>query len=238
MQAASYFLNAFLSSSNTAACFARDALSSSCAIFLACNAVTIFAESPSPIVLNIVLFILHIVDICLIYTLCRSIIYLKKDGDNIMALITCPECNKEVSDKAEMCPHCGYKLPKPEPMIQGVYCPSCLDSHIKISVDICPFCHIKYRDSVYGTVDEVYNYGKNHPELKESPEFSQEAYNKRINYVPGDYISVNSPECPTCHSKNVQRISGIERGASIIGLGIFSKKINKSFKCKNCGYMW
>lgn len=48
----------------------------------------------------------------------------------------------------------------------------------------------------------------------------------------------HQPECPTCHSKNVQSISGIERGASIIGLGIFSKKINKNFKCKNCGYMW
>lgn len=48
----------------------------------------------------------------------------------------------------------------------------------------------------------------------------------------------HQPECPTCHSKNVQPISGIERGASIIGLGIFSKKINKSFKCKNCGYTW
>lgn len=46
------------------------------------------------------------------------------------------------------------------------------------------------------------------------------------------------PECPTCHSKDVQHISGLERGASIVGLGIFSKKINKSFKCKNCGYTW
>ena len=46
------------------------------------------------------------------------------------------------------------------------------------------------------------------------------------------------PECPTCHSKNVQRISGVERGVSIIGLGIFSKKINKSYKCKHCGYTW
>lgn len=48
----------------------------------------------------------------------------------------------------------------------------------------------------------------------------------------------HQPECPTCHSKNVQKISGVERGASVIGLGIFSKKINKSFKCKHCGYMW
>lgn len=28
----------------------------------------------------------------------------------IMALINCPECNKEVSDKANNCPNCGYPL--------------------------------------------------------------------------------------------------------------------------------
>lgn len=27
-----------------------------------------------------------------------------------MALIQCPECGKEVSDKARKCPHCGYPL--------------------------------------------------------------------------------------------------------------------------------
>lgn len=27
-----------------------------------------------------------------------------------MALIKCPECNKNISDKAEACPHCGYNL--------------------------------------------------------------------------------------------------------------------------------
>lgn len=29
-----------------------------------------------------------------------------------MALIKCSECNKEISDQAKMCPHCGYKQPK------------------------------------------------------------------------------------------------------------------------------
>lgn len=48
----------------------------------------------------------------------------------------------------------------------------------------------------------------------------------------------HQPECPTCHSKNVKAISSAERGASILGLGIFSKKINKSFQCKHCGYTW
>jgi len=29
-----------------------------------------------------------------------------------MALINCPECNKEISNQAKICVHCGYPLPK------------------------------------------------------------------------------------------------------------------------------
>ena len=29
-----------------------------------------------------------------------------------MALINCPECNREVSDKAEICPNCGFGVAK------------------------------------------------------------------------------------------------------------------------------
>lgn len=46
------------------------------------------------------------------------------------------------------------------------------------------------------------------------------------------------PRCPTCGSTNVKPISGLERGTSIMGLGIFSRKINKTYKCLNCKYMW
>lgn len=35
-----------------------------------------------------------------------------------MALISCPECGKEISDKVTACPHCGYPMvetsPQPE----------------------------------------------------------------------------------------------------------------------------
>ena len=48
----------------------------------------------------------------------------------------------------------------------------------------------------------------------------------------------NMPKCPTCGSLNVRHISGGERVASVGFLGIFSKKINKTFKCGNCGYTW
>ena len=49
---------------------------------------------------------------------------------------------------------------------------------------------------------------------------------------------LNTPHCPTCGSTNIKKIGGIERGASIAAFGIFSKKINKTFKCGNCGYTW
>lgn len=48
----------------------------------------------------------------------------------------------------------------------------------------------------------------------------------------------NKPKCPTCNSANVQKIGGLERAGSVYMFGVFSNKINKSFKCKNCGYTW
>lgn len=29
-----------------------------------------------------------------------------------MALIKCPECGKEISETAKVCPNCGYKIPR------------------------------------------------------------------------------------------------------------------------------
>lgn len=49
---------------------------------------------------------------------------------------------------------------------------------------------------------------------------------------------LNVPKCPTCQSTNIKKIGTGERVASVAMMGIFSKKINKSFKCKNCGYTW
>lgn len=31
-----------------------------------------------------------------------------------MALIHCPECNREISDTVKVCPDCGYKLKQPK----------------------------------------------------------------------------------------------------------------------------
>lgn len=121
-------------------------------------------------------------------------------------------------------------------MFQGVYCPSCLDVGVKIEIDTCSYCHIKYKNSIYGTVDEVYDYTENHPELKQSPEFSEEAYQKRINYVPYEYGSSNSVKCPYCQSTNTKKITNISKAVHTAMFGIWSTSRNsKNYHCNKCG---
>ena len=48
----------------------------------------------------------------------------------------------------------------------------------------------------------------------------------------------NTPKCPTCQSTDIRKIGTCERVASVVGFGIFSKKINKTWKCNNCGHTW
>jgi len=44
--------------------------------------------------------------------------------------------------------------------------------------------------------------------------------------------------CPYCQSPNVHKIGFGERATSVFMLGPFSKKINKSYQCKNCRATW
>jgi len=41
-----------------------------------------------------------------------------------MALISCPECDNEISDKAPSCPHCGYVAKPERPKVKDK-CPKC-----------------------------------------------------------------------------------------------------------------
>lgn len=48
------------------------------------------------------------------------------------------------------------------------------------------------------------------------------------------HLDRNDPRCPICQSFDVRRIGAIDRATSILGLGIFSKKINKTYQCNHC----
>ncbi|MBP7738998.1 MAG: hypothetical protein KA369_23710 [Spirochaetes bacterium] len=73
-----------------------------------------------------------------------------------MALITCIECKKEMSDTLEACPHCGYKrttiqnVDKPNPEVKSnlevnpnnTICSSCGKPYYK-GASKCPYCKTK-----------------------------------------------------------------------------------------------
>lgn len=89
--------------------------------------------------------------------------------------------------------------------------------------------------------------------VKSSPEFDQYLFDHRDEILAKQSADFNAkmehgraileeqsniPKCPTCQSANIRKMSGLESGASIAMFGLFSRKINKTFKCNNCGYTW
>lgn len=81
--------------------------------------------------------------------------------------------------------------------------------------------------SIKQTRDERY------PEILQYNDVSQDVNSSYIK--PDPQPTSPTITCPTCGSTNTRKMGSIERGASILTFGIFSKKINKTFKCQNCG---
>lgn len=102
----------------------------------------------------------------------------------------------------------------------------------------CPNC-----GRTYSEFQNVYYCGNcNYKLLKQEDikNINNSNLSKREYKVVGTVIDPTKPQpkCPTCQSTNIRKMGGIERGISIYAFGIFSKKINKTFKCQNCGYTW
>ncbi len=56
-----------------------------------------------------------------------------------MAMINCPECGKEISDKANKCVYCGKVLSEEENIQQGIRCSECGEI-LSNNDKICPKC--------------------------------------------------------------------------------------------------
>ena len=130
-------------------------------------------------------------------------------------------------------------------MITYTICPKC--ANFKIA-GTCPFCNVQCVETDI-TRDEYWAMSERQKEelinhfietlIKDTYDPKAREYREANEHAPfWNYVPESKPTCPTCHSQNVQRISGIERGASVIGFGLLSNKINKSFKCRSCGYTW
>lgn len=178
-----------------------------------------------------------------------------------MSLIKCPECGKEISDKAISCPMCGYPTKEisnelqPSPSTVGMnVCPKC--GKFIIAKQKCPDCGTdmidcncteeKWADMLLNGTWEKWEEQMRKKYVLSSDKYDSNLYSNRIEEEQKEdsYYNelINNAEstlrCPTCNSTDVKSISGLNRGMSIAMLGIFSKKINKSFECKNCGFTW
>lgn len=166
-----------------------------------------------------------------------------------MSLLKCPECNHDVSEYAEVCPNCGCPIDiikNKQPKINGhIY--SIVNGEEK---DITYFVEKVLDESwVYNipefkskiwkeldilsipTVVNAIKENNGSPKVINGEKASE--YKKRR-----EQIQASLPKCPTCHSTNIKKIGTGERVASVVGLGLLSKKINKTWKCCNCGYTW
>lgn len=56
--------------------------------------------------------------------------------------------------------------------------------------------------------------------------------------TPTPQPAQNVPQCPTCHSTNIERISSSKKTGGFLGLGVLNSNFKKMFKCNNCGYKW
>ena len=164
-------------------------------------------------------------------------------------LIKCPECGKEISNKAINCPNCGYPINEYNNNINCICNINGIDYNFKNVIesvknnqykkaiieikDLCGISgknclniidYIELTDEVMRTY-EIINY---------STEYDKMAYEKLFNKNNQKKQAQTQVHCPFCNSTNVNKISGTKKAMSIIGWGIFSNKVGKQWHCDNC----
>ena len=189
-----------------------------------------------------------------------------------MALIKCPECGRQVSDLAESCPDCGFPVKEYTLYNQeraGIYCPKCgsycILSRKELGDKSCRYCGAQRRilppdDKEFGIFFTRHEYMRQLCDrvakdyVSKLPEFSQEAYEKRLqkeaelnaefdrkygkSTASAPLTKSPDPKCPACGSTNTSKIGVLGRSTSIFAFGLASNKIGKNWKCHSCGNTW
>ena len=157
----------------------------------------------------------------------------------------CPVCNKTGQNSMDWCFNeksieflKGYHIFEPDGGF-GKICPSCKKGVLEDSIITYEELEIiqDVSDSDRQFLEAMIELKKNDP-IEYQLKMSQFKANLKQQEKSKKVEEDNRPKCPNCHSTNIKAITGTERAMSIMGLGIFSKKINKSFKCLNCKYTW
>lgn len=175
-------------------------------------------------------------------------------------LVVCPECKNEVSQYAESCPNCGFPIvrfmeenkltdikkveicPKCGRFSEGALyylkCDYCGSTMAQTDLTMDEWISVLMKKDAFSFVEDMANkYGNN--------QFSEEMFNTRMGHNRSNSHTgeqkkeeTNVPKCPTCGSTKIRKISGTKKAASILGFGILSNNIGKTYECLNCKYKW
>lgn len=175
-----------------------------------------------------------------------------------MSLISCPECKKTISDRANHCPYCGY------PLSDGVtndskydifFIAFSSDQNLKLQT-------IKYfREALGLSLSEVMRLAKEAPCImfnnvstanlnQIQHTLSRLQCKIKITLHEGSdsvsddtmienyYAEDNRPKCPTCGSDDIEKLSITNRAIHGAVFGLFSATAKSQMRCRHCGYKW
>lgn len=128
-----------------------------------------------------------------------------------MALISCPECGREVSDKANACPNCGYPIEQDKIKENKLICPYC-GEEVQVEEGYCSSCGMR--------IEPYRSEKKSYPPIQEKPQTPYTVcpscgfYNNSGDYVcrrcghkykidEYNVILPKSNSCPSCGSSRV-----------------------------------
>lgn len=154
-----------------------------------------------------------------------------------MALINCPECNKEISNKAQSCPHCG--CPINLNTRYSIYIIGYRDTDIAVSAGLKEVLDI---DLDYENVVKILN-NLPYKICECNTQGEAEVLAKKLDrwWINVDVLDVNGNSvnintnitlCPKCSSTNIQIVP---RKWSLL-TGIFTNKTDRV--CVNCKCKW
>lgn len=179
-----------------------------------------------------------------------------------MSLMRCEECGKEISDKANVCPHCGFPISSEctihfmwdnmkgntflktsvyidEKLIGEMKCGEILDFGVRprshrIDLFFRNKCAVSENICIRpNQTDEYFAYRQTLTSLKRVDASSVKWVSEKRNFNVQ-----NVPRCPTCGSTNIKRISMTRKAVSASVFGVASGSILKTFECKDCKYKW
>lgn len=164
-----------------------------------------------------------------------------------MALIICPECGKEISEKSKSCIYCGYPLQE-DVNVKCIINGQEFDLSFLVYNDLAAHNDEWERDlakaDLVGKLRKITSCG-----LKDAHMFVEKYIETKFLPKTAFFPSIaeaeqkakeeaNKPKCPTCGSTNISPIGNLERAASMWFWGLGSKKFGKSYKCNDCKHTW